>query len=171
MVILETKRLQLAEVTLDDAPFFVELMNSPHWVEFIGDRHIRTIDDAKAHLKKTILKSYADNGYGFYKVQLKKEGLKTIGICGIVKRKELEDTDIGFGFLPAYEGRGYGYESSKGIMELAKERFHLDRIAAICVASNKNSIHLIKKLGLVYQNKIKPFEDDSELLLFVKNLK
>ena len=170
MVIAETDRLLLAKVTLDDAPFFVELMNSPHWIKYIGDRNIKTEEDAKSHLKKTILKSYAENGYGFFKVLLKSEENKIIGICGLVKREELELPDIGFGFLPEYEGMGFGYESASSVLQLAENKYHIDQIGAICMAENKNSIRLIEKLGMNYQKKVNPFDEDEELLLFVKKL-
>ena len=101
---------------------------------------------------------------------LKAENKKTIGISGLVKRQQLDDVDIGFGFLPNYEGNGYGYESSIAVLNLAKEQFGLSKITAITLPTNINSIHLLEKLGLVYQKKVKPFEDDEELLLFVKNL-
>lgn len=170
MVVAETERLLLVKVTLDDAPFFVKLMNSPKWIRYIGDRNIRTTEDAKAHLKRTILKSYKESGYGFYKVLLKQEKNKVIGISGIVKREQLNDPDIGFGFLPKYEGKGFGYESSQAILKLARDTFKLEKISAITVAENTNSIKLIEKLGLIYQKRVKPFEEDEELLLFAKNL-
>lgn len=170
MIVAETDRLILSKVTLKDAPFFLELMNSPKWVKYIGDRNIRTIEDAEDHLKSTILKCYAEHGFGFYKVLLKVDNKKTIGISGLVKREQLEDADIGFGFLPNYEGNGYGFESSMAVLDLAKEHFDLSKITAITLPTNTKSIHLIEKLGLVYQKKVKPFEDDEELLLFAKNL-
>ena len=62
----------------------------------------------KSILRNGILKSYKRDGFGFYKLLLKSENTKTIGISGLVKRKELDDADIGFGFLPDYEGKGFG---------------------------------------------------------------
>lgn len=170
MLISETQRLIISKVTLKDAPFFVALMNTPSWLKYIGDRHIKTIKDAENHLENGILKSYKEYGYGFYKVTQKSEPQNSIGIVGLVKRKELEHTDIGFGFLPDFEGKGYGYESSAAIMELAKNRFKLDKIVAITNPENKSSIHLLEKLGLSYQKRIKPFDDNEELLLFAKDL-
>ncbi len=168
MTISETQRLTISKVTLQDAPFFLELMNTPHWIKYIGDRKIKTITDAKEHLKKGILKSYKKDGFGFYKLLLKSENLKIIGICGLVKRKELEDTDIGFGFLPDYEGKGFGYESSVEIMNLAQNKFKLKKVSAITSPINKNSIKLLEKLGLTYEKRVIPFEDGKELLLFAK---
>ena len=168
MIISETQRLIISKVTLKDAPFFLELMNTPHWIKYIGDRKIKTVSDAKKHLKKGILKSYNNNGFGFYKLLLKGENLKTIGICGLVKRKELDDVDIGFGFLPDYEGKGFGYESSIEIMKLAQNKFKLKKVSAITSPINVNSIKLLEKLGLIYEKTIIPFEDGEELLLFAK---
>ena len=170
MNVAETDRLVLAKVTLKDAPFFLELMNSPKWIQFIGDRNIKSVKDAENHLKKTILKCYREHGFGFYKVLLKSEEHRIIGISGLVKREQLEDVDIGFGFLPGFEGKGYGYESAIEVLKLAKEKFDLSRVSAITLPENTNSIHLIEKLGLVYQKRIKPFEDDEELLLFAIKL-
>ncbi|MCF6295908.1 MAG: GNAT family N-acetyltransferase [Flavobacteriaceae bacterium] len=168
MTISETQRLIISKITLQDAPFFVELMNSPHWLKYIGDRQIKTINDAEKHLKKGVLKSYKKDGFGFYKLLLKSENLKIIGICGFIKRKELDDVDIGFGFLPDYEGKGFGYESSIEIMKLAKNKFGLNKIVAITSLTNKNSIKLLEKLGLTYEKTVIPFEDKKKLLLFAK---
>ena len=169
MIIAETERLLISKIKLQDAPFFLELANTPHWIKYIGDRNLKTVKDAENYLKNRTLKSYDDFGFGFYKLQLK-ENNKTIGICGLVKREELEDVDIGFGLLPNYEGKGFGFESSIEILKLAKEKFNLKRVAAITMPINKPSIQLLEKLGLVFEKRVKPFEDDDELLLFAKNL-
>lgn len=171
MIIAETKRLIISKITLQDAPFFFELMNTAHWLKFIGDRKIKTINDAKKHLRKGTLKSYDENGYGFYKLQLKDENYITIGVSGLIKRKELEYTDIGFGFLPEYEGKGFGYESSVEIMKLAQHTFNLKKIAGITSPINKKSIKLLEKLGLTFEKRVIPFEDGKELLLFAKTFK
>ncbi|MEC3905954.1 GNAT family N-acetyltransferase [Tamlana sp. 2201CG12-4] len=170
MVVAETKRLILSEFALNDAPFFLELVNSPNWIKYIGDRHTKTIKDAENRIKEGHLKSYKTYGFGFYKLQLKEAYNNPIGTCGLIKRDELEDVDLGFALLPAYEGQGFGYESSLEILKLAKEKFNLKRITAITNPENKNSIRLIEKLGLTYEKKVKPFEDDQELLLFAKKL-
>lgn len=170
MIIAQTNRLQLSKITVDDAPFILELMNSPDWIKYIGDRNVRTVEDAENYLKNRTLKSYDTHGFGFYKIQVKAENLKPIGTCGLVKREELDDVDIGFSLLPDYEGKGYGFEASNEILKLAKNKFKLKKISAITLPSNVNSIKLLEKLGLSYEKKVKPFEDDEELLLFAKTL-
>ena len=170
MIVAETERLIISKFTLDDAPFFLELVNTPHWIKYIGDRHVKTLEQAKQRIAEGHLKSYNTHGFGFYIIHLKLENNKPIGTCGLIKRDSLEHVDIGFAFLPDYEKKGFGYESSQAILHLAKDQFKLKTVCAITLPTNKPSIKLLEKLGLSYQKRIKPFEDDEELLLFVKNL-
>jgi len=170
MIIAETNRLIIKKFKKADASFFLELANSPNWIKYIGDRDLKTEKDAKKYLKNGTIKSYDTFGFGFYKLELKTENNKPIGTCGLVKREELDDVDIGFAMLPEYEGMGFGYESSVEILKIAKQKYNLKRIAAITLPTNKSSIHLLEKLGLTLEKKVKPFEDDKELLLFAKNL-
>jgi len=170
MRIAETKRLIISKYTIKDAPFFLELVNSPNWIKYIGSRDIKTIKKAEEYLKNGSIKSYTDFGFGFYKLQLKDDNLTPIGTTGLVKRKELDHVDIGFAMLPQYEGKGFGYESSIAIIKLAKEQFKLNKILAITLPENISSIKLLEKLGLTYEKRVKPFVDDEELLLFAKNL-
>ncbi|HEX9827858.1 MAG TPA: GNAT family N-acetyltransferase [Flavobacteriaceae bacterium] len=170
MPIAETNRLLISKITLKDAKFFLELVNSPHWLKYIGDRHLKTVKDSKTYLQNGTIKSYADFGFGFYKLQYKKEGNKPIGVCGLIKRKQLDDVDIGFALLPEYEGKGFGHEASVTILKLAKETFNLKKVVAITQPNNTSSIKLLEKLGLSFEKSVKPFEDGEELLLFAKTL-
>ena len=170
MLISETSRLIISKITIEDATFFLDLTNSPNWLKYIGDKNLKTVKEAESNLKKGILKSYSQHGFGFYKLLLKEENNKPIGICGLVKRKELDDIDLGFALLPKYEGKGFGYESSIEILKFAKEKFALKQILAITLPTNSNSIKLLEKLGLSFTKKINPFKKDEELLLFSKQL-
>ncbi|WP_303316879.1 GNAT family N-acetyltransferase [Flavivirga abyssicola] len=170
MIITETERLIISKFTIEDASFFLELTNTPNALKYIGDKNLKSVEDAEKYLANKTIKSYHDFKFGFYKLELKEEKNKPIGTCGLAKRKELDDVDLGFAFLPDYEGRGFGYEASKGIMALAKQTFKLDKLIAITVPYNKNSIKLLEKLGFMCEKRVKPFEDDEELLLFAKTL-
>ncbi|MBT8288879.1 MAG: GNAT family N-acetyltransferase [Flavobacteriaceae bacterium] len=170
MKIAITERLELWKVSLDDAPFFYELMNSPSWIKYIGDRGVSDLDKARTHLNNTILKSYKCDGFGFYKALLTTEGLKPIGIAGLVRRDFLDDIDMGFAFLPEYEGQGYGFESSAAILKIAAHDFGLKRISAMIDPANAKSIHLIKKLGFDFAKIIRPYDDEEKLMLFKKQL-
>ena len=170
MIIVETSRLIISKVTLKDAPFFLELMNTPNWIKFIGDRNVRTVIEAEDYLTNGILKSYKALGFGFYKVVLKSNKNRPVGICGLIKRDELKIPDIGFAFLTEFEGQGYGYESSVAVLEQAKKEFGLIKVGAITLELNVNSIKLLEKLGFSFEKKIKAFDDDKELLFFAKEL-
>src|SRR6201986_3267525 len=117
--ILETERLRVREFTLNDAAFIIELVNSPGWLKYIGDRNIKTDDKAKEYLQNGPLKSYAENGFGLSMVELKSDGTP-VGMCGIIKRVALEHADIGFAFLPQYMGKGYAYEIASATLLFAK---------------------------------------------------
>ena len=169
MPIAETSRLFISKITLKDSKFFLELVNTPHWIKYIGDRQIKTVKDAKVYLRNVTLKSYTDFGFGFYKLQVKDTN-KAIGICGLVKRNQLEDVEIGFAMLPEYENKGFGFEASLAVLSLAKETFNLEKITAITLPTNISSIKLLEKLGLTFEKTIKPFDDGEELWLFVKTL-
>ncbi len=169
MIVAETERLLISKFSLDDAPFFLKLVNTPNWIKYIGDRNLKTVEDAENYLTNGTLKSYKEHGFGFYKLQEKQQH-KTIGTCGLIKREQLNDVDLGFAFLPGFEGKGFGYEASKAVLKLAKEEFGLKKLAAITLPTNTNSKKLLKKLGFTYEKRVKPFEDDEELLLFAKQL-
>jgi len=170
MQVAETNRLIISKFTLDDAPFFLQLVNTPNWLKFIGERNTKTITQAKERIKNGHLDSYKTNGFGFYKLLLKEKKLKPIGTCGLIKRDTLQHIDMGFGFLPEYEGLGFGFESSQAILKLAKEQFNIKRLAAITLENNSKSINLLKKLGFTYKKMVKPFDEEKELMLFAKNL-
>ncbi|MGB1209829.1 MAG: GNAT family N-acetyltransferase [Lacinutrix venerupis] len=169
MIVAKTNRLIISKFTIEDAPFFMNLVNTPNWIKHIGDRNIKTIKQAEESIKNGHLKSYKTHGFGFYILRLK-ENLKPIGTCGLIKRDTLEDIDFGFAMLPQYEKLGFGFESSQAILDLARNKFKLNRITAITLETNKNSIKLLQKLGFLYEKQVKPFDDDKELLLFAKNL-
>ncbi|MCP9753868.1 N-acetyltransferase [Lacihabitans sp. CCS-44] len=162
MLILETERLFLRKFELIDAPFILELLNTPTWLQFIGDKGVRNLDDAENYLKNGSLKSYEENGFGFYLVG-EKSTQKPIGMCGFIKRQELEDVDLGFAFLPDYIGKGFGYEIAKAILKYGKDVLKLSRIIAIVDPRNTASNALLQKLGFVFEKTI-PFGEKKDLL-------
>ena len=170
MKILETKRLILRYFTLDDAPFMLELLNTPTWLQYIGDRKVRTIEDAENYLRNGSLKSYEEHGFGFYAVIEKAETSdrknQPIGLCGITKRDTLPDVDIGFAFMPNLLSKGFGYEAASATLDYALNTLKISRIIAIVSPDNEKSIGLIKKIGLVFEKMIKSGDENKELMLF-----
>lgn len=161
----ETPRLTLSHLTPGDTSFLITLMNTPGWLQFIGDRNVHTTEDALRYLQDRIVKGYDENGFGLYRVALKDDNTP-IGMCGLVKRDWLDDPDIGFAFLPAHEGRGYALEAARAVMEHAKTTLGLKHLAAVTVAYNERSIRLLEKLGMKREKTIIIPDDPEELLLF-----
>lgn len=153
MLILETERFILRKFVLADAPFILELLNTPTWLQFIGDKGVKNLEDAENYLKNGSLKSYKENGFGFYLVA-EKSTQKPIGMCGFIKRQELENVDLGFAFLPEFIGKGFGYEIAKATIEYGKDVLKLSRIIAIVDPKNIPSNALLQKLGFVFKKTI-----------------
>lgn len=165
--ILESERLILREFNLGDARFIIDLLNSPGWLEFIGDRKIKTIKDAENYLLQGPLKSYAQHGYGLYLVELK-AGKVALGICGLLKRDFLTDPDIGFAFLPEHSGQSYAFEAAKAMMDHGYAVLKLNKIVAITEPHNVRSIRLLNKLGLHFEKPVRISNENNELLLFTE---
>jgi RimJ/RimL family protein N-acetyltransferase len=116
--LLETSRLELRRLSEDDAPFILALLNEPSFIRNIGDRGVRTIDDARGYIAQGPMASYARFGFGLYLVELR-EPRTPIGICGILKRDQLPDPDIGFAYLPAYWSKGCAREAAEAVKAYA----------------------------------------------------
>jgi RimJ/RimL family protein N-acetyltransferase len=157
---IETERLILRHQTMEDAAFILELVNDPSWLQFIGDRGVRTLEDARGYIAKGALEMYGRVGFGFYLTELKDSHVP-VGICGLVKRESLEDVDLGFAFLPAFCGRGYAFEAASAVVGYARSVLGLKRLAAITTADNNASARLLKKLGMKEEGII-PFAGKEE---------
>jgi ribosomal-protein-alanine N-acetyltransferase len=162
---LETERLLIDKFTVADAPFILALLNMPAWLEFIGDRGVRTLEDAHQYILDNPINSYRQHGYGPYGVRLKSTNA-LIGMCGLHRRTFLPDIDIGFAFLPNYAGQGYGYESASALIAYGRDILGFTRITGITKATNANSIRLLGKLGLCFEKKFVFHPDQPESLLF-----
>ena len=165
MTILETERLLLRQFTTDDAQCIFELLNEPSWIQNIGDRNIRTMEDACSYIVNGPVASYAKNGFGLYLVTLK-ETNESIGMCGLIKRDSLEDVDIGYALLPKYWSKGYAVEAARATKAYAKDVIGLKRIVAIVDPANEGSIRVLEKIGLRYEKMVRLSADDIELKLF-----
>jgi RimJ/RimL family protein N-acetyltransferase len=162
---LHTPRLTLRPFTLDDAPFILELLNDPDWLRYIGDRGVRTLDDARAYLHNSPIASYARNGFGLMRVELK-DGATPIGMCGLIRRAELDDVDLGFAFLPAFRGQGYATEASAAVLAHAHQALGLQRIVAITTQDNAGSIAVLRKLGFQFERLMSWPGEEAKLNLF-----
>jgi len=163
--VLETDRLILRWLKVADAEFILKLLNEPSFLRFIGDKCVRTIDDARDYLLHGPIASYEKFGFGLYLTELKETHVP-IGICGLIKRETLADVDIGFAFLPEFWKRGYAFESASAVMAYGKDVIGLGRIVAITDRDNDASITILEKLGLRFERMTKLSEDAAEIKLF-----
>ena len=165
MTVLETERLTLRRLTTDDAAFIFRLVNEPSWLRFIGDKGVKTLDDAHDYIRNGPIASYERFGFGLYLAELKGSS-RPIGMCGLLKRDTLEHPDIGFALLPEFWGQGYAYESAAAVMAFGKDVLGLDRILAVTNPDNYGSIRLLEKLGLRANGTVMLSDDGPELRVF-----
>ncbi|MFL6469159.1 MAG: GNAT family N-acetyltransferase [Pyrinomonadaceae bacterium] len=170
MKILETERLSIREVEADrDAEFMLQLLNSPKFIQYIGDRNVRSVNESHDFIRDRYRKSYEVNGYGLYAVELKPDVNDSIGeqigVCGFVRRDSLPAPDIGFAFLPKHEGKGYGFESANALLGFGRETLNFTEVLAITTLDNNVSGKLLEKLGFVLQE-ITEMPDGERLKLF-----
>ncbi len=151
---ITTGRLSLRRLTEDDAAFILDLLNQPSFLEHIGDRGVRTLDDAAGYIRDRIVASYQRHGFGLYGVVLKQTG-ELAGICGLVKRDTLDDVDLGFAFLPQYWSRGYAVEAAAASRDHAISDVGLTRLVAITSPSNVRSIRVLEKVGFAFEKEIR----------------
>jgi RimJ/RimL family protein N-acetyltransferase len=163
--VAQTGRLLLRWLTPGDAEFIRELVNEPSWIEYIGDKGVRTREDAARYLESGPLAMYRKLGYGLYCVESKERG-QPIGICGLIKRETLDDVDIGFAFLPRYWGHGYAFESASAVMSYGRSVLGMSRVVAILSQSNERSRKLLGALGFAFERMISMPPGGEELLLY-----
>lgn len=145
---IETPRFLLRPVCEEDAAFIYTLMNTPDWLFYIGDRHVRSEEDARHYIIEKMLPQVQSHGFGNFIVIRKADGMST-GTCGLYDRKGLDGIDLGFAFLPEYKRLGYGFESAAALVKKAREDFKIQRLVAITKSDNRPSRKLLEKLGFL----------------------
>ena len=163
--IIETERLTLRELTEGDAAFILRLLNEPAFLEYVGDKGVRTLADARRYIREGPISSYKQHGFGLYLVQHGEDGC-SIGMCGLLKRNSLDDPDIGFGFIPEYWSQGFATESALAVLSRAKSQHGLSRVVAITAPHNSASIQVLEKIGLRFEKTLCLTEGSPEIFLF-----
>lgn len=165
MTILETPRLLLSRLTLADAPFLLELLNTEAWLRYIGDRKVYDINAAEGYLQKRVFPGYENGGLAGWKVTEKRSG-KSIGNCGFYQRDFLDCPDLGFAFLPAYTRKGFGYEAASHCLEFGQKKLEITRCCAFTSPENVASVNLLEKLGFRESGSTNWPDETESLLLF-----
>ena len=169
MIVLKTERLILSRFSVDDAEFMLGLLNEPSFLQNIGDKGVRTLEEARDYLLSGPIESYERFGFGLYLTVLKETGVP-IGTCGLLKRDSLDDPDISFAFLPAYFGEGYATESASAVLAYGNKMLDLSRIVAVVSPSNSASTKVLEKIGLRYEKPVRLAEDSEEISLYAIDL-
>jgi len=167
MTVLETERLFLRRFTVDDAPFILTLLNEPSFLRYIGDKQVRNLHDARQYILNGPVASYERHGFGLCLVELR-ESHAPIGMCGLLKREELPDPDIGFALLPDFWSKGFAFESAAAVLQDAGERLSLERLLAITSLDNEASIKLLERLGFSFEGILKLSPDREPVKFFTR---
>jgi RimJ/RimL family protein N-acetyltransferase len=160
--------LRLRRLEFSDAPFVIELLNEPGWLEYIGDKNVHSIEDAHRYLREGPIGMYERHGFGLYLVERKRDGA-ALGMCGLIKRDGLEHPDIGFAFLARMTGRGYAQEAAAAVVQQARA-LRLPTLLAITTPTNRASQRVLTKVGLRFEREIRLTQDAETLHLFVAEL-
>jgi RimJ/RimL family protein N-acetyltransferase len=162
---LETARLRLRELTAGDAPYMLRQLNEPSFIENIADRGVRDLQQAAAYLENGPIASYRNHGFGFWAVLEKNSGA-IIGMCGLVKRDNLPEPDLGYAFLPEHTGQGLAYEACQASLAAANRDFALTGLLAIVNPGNAPSRRLLVKLGFGHQRMLAMHPGEPELCVY-----
>lgn len=166
---LQTERLTLRRLTFDDAPFLVLLLNQPSFLAQIGDRGVRTVDDARRYLRDGPMAMYERYGFGLWHVGRKADGA-AIGLCGLLRRDNLPDVDVGYALLPEFWGNGYAFEAVSATLRHAAQKFGLERVIAVVSDGNVASIRVLEKAGLRFERRVSLRAGEPEVLLYGRSL-
>lgn len=145
-LVAQTPRLLLRRFTEDDAAFVLRQLNEPSWLANIGDRGVRSLEEAKRYLREKVVAPYGEHGFGMYLLEARETGVP-VGMCGLVRRDALPDADIGFALLEEQQGRGYAEEVARAVVGHAFADLGLARLLGIVKPSNQRSARLLQKLG------------------------
>jgi [ribosomal protein S5]-alanine N-acetyltransferase len=166
---LITSRLVLRRLDLDDAPFVVQLLNEPSFLENIGDRGVRNESDAHRYLREGPFAMYSKYGFGLWHASLKSDGT-AIGMCGLLQRDTLPDADIGYAYFPEHWGKGYAIEAAAATLRHAAEKFGLRRVIAVVSQGNAGSIRVLEKLGMKFERMHSMSADEPDVRLYGRTL-
>jgi RimJ/RimL family protein N-acetyltransferase len=160
-----SERLQLRTLLLDDAPFILQLLNDPDWLKYIGDKQVHDLDEARQYIENGPHAMWADHGVSLLLVETLDHGV-SVGMCGLLKRDNLECPDLGFAFLPDHRGHGFALEAAQAVLDYAKTHLSLTKVAAMTALDNKASISLLEKLGFKFSEILKLDQDDPGTRIF-----
>lgn len=154
--------ITLEKININQASFMLELVNTPSWLEFIGQRNVHTLQEAVAYIEKII----QNENFEYYCIVDKQE--QTLGVISFIKRDYLALWDLGFALLPSNAQRGIAYLACNLFLEYLKENTSLKQICAITDPHNQRSTSLLQRLKFKRINSI--VVDQNTLEYFILDL-
>ena len=167
--ILETDRLYLRRLVRDDAEFILRLLNEPSWLAFIGDKNVSNLNDAKKYIELSAITLYQQFGFGLFLVA-NKENDVPLGLCGLMKRDDLEHADLGYAFLAEFWQQGFALEAVNSVLHYAKHEHQLTKLLALTKSSNTPSINLLNKVNFQFDSHLKLLDDEENLHIYELSL-
>jgi RimJ/RimL family protein N-acetyltransferase len=165
MKVLETERLVLRRLCVEDAAFILELVNDPAWLRYIGDKDVKSVEAARGYIARGPMAMYERVGFGLYLVELRSSG-EALGLCGLIKRDTLDDVDIGFAFLPRHRSQGYAREAAAATLDFGRRILGMERIVAIASPDNEPSRRLLERIGMRLERSMRLAGDGEDVNLF-----
>ncbi|TPN81175.1 GNAT family N-acetyltransferase [Aquimarina algicola] len=157
--LIETERLLLREITLDDAESLLKLYSDPKVQRYTGEPVVKSIEEIKKAIETRIV-NYKKYGFGRWATILKSEK-QFVGWAGLAYLPEFDKIDLGYRFLPEYWGLGIATEVSRAILDYGFDTLKIKKIVAIAMTENKASIRVMEKIGMEF-DKFAPYELGSE---------
>ncbi|MCA1928568.1 GNAT family N-acetyltransferase, partial [Rheinheimera sp.] len=163
--VLETPRLVLRAFTLDDVDAMYQLMTVPDVIRYVGNKPAQSKQDTLDYLQQHPLRDYQVYGYGRFACVWKATG-QVIGFSGIKYLEEIQETELGYRFLPEYWGKGLATEAGHAVIQFA-QGLGLSRLVAVIHPDNQGSKQVAVKLGFSLEGKTElALIAQQELLLF-----
>jgi ribosomal-protein-alanine N-acetyltransferase len=166
---LQTPRLTLRRFTLDDAPFALRLVNEPSFIRNIGDKGVRSLDDARRYLGEGPIAMYQRHGFGLWHAALT-DGGAPVGMCGLLKRDNLPAINLGYAYLPEYWGQGLAGEAAAAVLLHAARKFGLRRVIGVVSEGNLPSVRVLEKAGLRFERMFPMHPGEPEVRLYGRTL-
>lgn len=163
-----TARLEMRLLGPGDAPLMLEVLNDPDFVAKVGDRGVRSLDDARRYIEAGAVASHAREGLGVYRLEVADTG-EAAGICGLFQRTWLDCPDVGFALLPAHRSQGHALEATQAVLALGFESLGLARIGAITSVGHDRSIRVLERAGMRFEGFVQPEGGVEHVRLYLKD--
>jgi ribosomal-protein-alanine N-acetyltransferase len=164
--VLETERLTLRALTLEDAKAIFGLRTNKEVNEYIDRKVPRNLSEARAFIDR--ISTLAENNKGIFWVIASKSTNELMGTIGLRNFEDEEDyAEIGYEINPDYQERGYMSEAFEPVLNYGFQNLELKTIEAFTHKNNTASIALLEKLDFVFdpERKDEGFENNISYLL------